>query len=438
MPVYAHAKIATQQPSNVVGIRITADSPPEKPTKLGVAIDTSGSMAGSRIESVKQCLKVVINRLRVGDCLTVVGFSDAASMVLPNFVVSSDNRAHALNCIDGLVADGGTNAESAITALGTLYQTDKPDAVLFLTDGHINQGISSGSGLLSLINSYLSGVPFFTLGYGEGHNADLLRRLALKTKATYTFAEDEMALPASMGELLASLQYEVAKGLSFTIPSGWTCLEPNFDSTDSKYQFGSIIADKATWALFSVETVDNAQISRDLSVVVQGSGQAVPVIFDDSMDSLLVTEQQYRCTVGKAMDSVANFLDQGDSTAAKALLTSTIGELRSNASAASRPLVIRMIAQVEEMLEECNKAAYSTPPRHGGPTLGRSPPPLAFRSRGMGANYSTQRGGSGSGGGDVDYLFSSPTIMRATTQMVADYSVSSPAGGSDPIQQSSL
>jgi len=349
MPVYASAKIAKQQGTNktIVGVRITADSPPMKPTKLGVAIDTSGSMDGSRINSVKQCLKVLINRLRVGDCISVVGFADTASMILSNYTISADNRDQALSNIDSLSADGGTNAESAITAFGALYQNDKPDAVLFLTDGHINQGISSGSGLLSLIKSYLSGVPFFTLGYGEGHNADLLRKLALRTKATYTFAEDEMVLPASMGELLASLQYEVAKGLAFNIPNGWTCMEPNFESTESKYEFGSIIADKSTWALFAI---DDAAIGSTVTISASVDGQTIPITFDESIDSMLVTEQEFRCVVGKAMDSVATFLEQSNVAEAKTTLTNTIAYLKYDNVAASRPLVIRMIAHVEDMM----------------------------------------------------------------------------------------
>jgi hypothetical protein len=438
MPAYAHAQIASLSGSNVIGIRMTGNNPLDKPTKLGVAIDTSGSMSGSRIDSVKRCLKVVINRLRVGDTITVVGFSDAAQIILPNFTVTPTNRSDALNLIDGLVADGGTNAESAITALGSMYQTGKPDAVLFLTDGHINQGISSISGLISLINSYISGVPFYTLGYGEGHNADLLRRLALRTKATYTFAEDEMALPASMGELLASLQYEVAKKVTFVIPAGWTCLEPNYDSTDSNYEFGSIIADKPTWALFSVGTMTREQIGNSLSLTVQYSdlsAQTVQVVFDDTMDSLVVVEQDYRCTVGKAMDSVANYLDRGNTTGAKTLLTATISTLKSNSAAAARPLVIRMIAQLEELLEECNNYGYSTPPTRSGASM-RSPPPLSFRTRGLGANYSAQRDGS-SVGATPDYMFSSPTVIRATSQMVDDYSDAN-ARDADPMQQSSV
>ena len=433
MPVYASAKIAKQQGTNknIMGVRITADSPPMKPTKLGVAIDTSGSMDGSRITSVKQCLKVLINRLRIGDCISVVGFADSASIILSNYTISADNRVQALNNIDSLSANGGTNAESAITALGALYQNEKPDAVLFLTDGHINQGISSGSGLLSLIKSYLARVPFFTLGYGEGHNADLLRKLALRTKATYTFAEDEMVLPASMGELLASLQYEVAKGLVFTIPNGWTCMEPNFENADSKYEFGSIIADKSTWALFAM---DDTATAAPASMTASVDGQVIPITFDDSIDSMLVTEQEFRCVVGKAMDSVATFLEQSNVPAAKTMLTDTIAHLKYDNVAASRPLVIRMIAQVEEMLEMCNNSSYTTPPRRGGSPHMGSPPALAFRSRGMGANYSTQRGGSG--GGTTDYLFSTPTLINATVQMVADYS--SPGRANDPTEQSSV
>ena len=423
MPVYIHAKVSkspSPTTSGLIGIRITGDSPVVKPTRLAVAIDTSGSMEGERIDSVKRCLKVVINRLRVDDVLSVVGFSSTSTNILSEFVISEANRATALQSIDSLVADGGTNAEVAIAALGAIYRNEKPDAMLFLTDGHINEGISSRAGLYSLLSSHMGSVPFFTLGYGESHNADLLRYLALKTNATYTFAEDETALPASMGELLTSLQYEVAKNVSFTVPTGWTCLEPNYDRTDSKYEFGSIVADKPTWALFSLAPGTQLASYPVCSVKLQRQELSMPVILDDSINNLDVVEQEYRCLVGKTMESFATLFERSDVENASTELKGVLETLRSDPDAAIRPLVIRMIAQLEELLEECNRT-LRTPTRVRRRDV--SPPSLAYRSRGMGANYATQRGTS-TNRGVTEYLFSSPAVRHNTVQIVNDYSQS--------------
>jgi hypothetical protein len=433
MPVYANTKMLREPDSTtngVIGIRITGDIPVIKPTCLAVAVDTSGSMSGERIDSVKRCLKVIINRMRVNDIITVIAFSSTSTIILSNFLISEISRSLALEKIDELVADGGTNAEAAISTLGTIYQNDKPDAALFLTDGHINEGICSNDGLHSLLKSYLKCVPFFTIGYGESHNAELLRHLALKTKATYTFAESETALPASMGELLSSLQHEVAKNVLFSIPNGWTCLEPNSDNTNLKYEFGSIIADKATWGLFSISP--NTQIPSSLTCVYIQQNQEIiiPIVFNDSIHTHDIIEQEYRCIVGKSMDKFATLFEQGNTDDALAELKITVETLRSNTEVANRPLVIRMIAQMEEMIAEC-KESLSTPSR--GRRRRNTPPSLLYRSRGIGANYSSQRGTTTTRG-VPEYLFSSPTVIHETTQMIDEFSQID----NDPINESSL
>jgi hypothetical protein len=88
-------------------------------------------------------------------------------------------------------------------------------------------------------------------------------------------------------------------------------MEPNVESGDTKYEFGSIIADKSTWALFAIDDTAAATLAS-VSISATVDGQVIPITFDDSIDSMLVTEQDFRCVVGKAMDSVATFLEQSN------------------------------------------------------------------------------------------------------------------------------
>jgi hypothetical protein len=61
-----------------------------------------------------------------------------------------------------LTADGGTNMEAGISMLGSLFTaggSDHPDSLVLLTDGFVNEGITSLAGIHSLLNSYLPNLP---------------------------------------------------------------------------------------------------------------------------------------------------------------------------------------------------------------------------------------------------------------------------------------
>ena len=429
MPVNVNISYATRPTSTekgILGVKVTCDTPVAKAIHMGLAIDTSGSMDGERIESVKRTLGVLISRLRVGDSITIVGFNQAASVVLAGHIISDTNRAEAIQLVNELQAGGGTNFEAGFTGLGALLQggtaSVQPfDAVVVLTDGHANEGITSAAGLGSLIKSYMKGMPVYTLGYGEDHNADLLRALSIRSQGTYTYIGEETILPASMGDLMASLQDEVAKSAVLSTPANWVCVEAGAE-TAGIYDFGSLIAGKPVWAIFEIPPTSDAGPAT-LTLTYKQFGVAanltVTGTIDTALDQLDVLEQLLRCKTSKALDVVATALGTHDVDKALSVLNATIAEI-SSSPAAMRPLAIRMKAQLEEMLETANAAKRAAGRfRHGGgAALGRMASNAA-------SNYGTQRGVTSSGGGaPAVALFSSPRMIDAATAHVTQYSQS--------------
>jgi len=271
----------------------------------------------------------------------------------------------------------------------------------------------------------MNGVPTYTLGYGEDHNSDLLRALSTRTQGTYTYIGEEIVLPASMGDLMASLQDEVAKSATLTVPPNWTCLEMGSDTNGRSYEFGSLIADKPVWAVFEVAPtnivgVDSLNLTyKQFGVAENQTCVASP---SNTLDRLDVLEQYLRCTTSAALDKVAKALNTFDVNTAKNILTTSIDAINTS-EAGTRPLAIRMKAQLEEMMEEANKAETQAPPIYrmgrghpgGTPGLGRLVTSTA-------SNYATQRGVGSNGGGETVALFSSPRMLEQQTQHVAHYS----------------
>jgi hypothetical protein len=305
--------------------------------------------------------------------------------------------------------------ECGIVGIGSSLGEEMPDAVVLLTDGQVNQGITSAAGLGSLIRSYLQAVPVYTLGYGEDHNAGLLKALASRTQGTYTYVNNELVLPESVGDLLGGLQSEVAKAATILFPQTWTCLELATVEKPGEYQIGSLIADKPTWVIFKVPAgFEGAEVTIRYKACDSAEFTTKTCTIDSSLDVLDITEQELRCQTARTLEEIGAMLQQGTFRGAKIKLNVMLDLL--NASVSSRrPLVIHMKAQIEEMIEDVKRMEMGTPDR-------RQITAMAMRTTSLGANYSAQRGVTGGGA-----VFSSPRQREARTQMVTLYSQEDPA-----------
>lgn len=419
MNVTAHAswmREPTAAEEGVLGIRIMSDSPVARAIHIGLVLDTSGSMEGDRIAAVKRTLTVMIQRLQDGDKISVVGFSDVATRLFMSHTLDATNRAESIKTVERLDADGGTNMEAGIVALGEMFQgdSDKPNALVLLTDGQVNQGIVTTAGLASILRSYLPSVPVYTLGYGSDHNAELLRALSARTQATYTYIDNEIALPASIGDLLGGLQNEVASTSAVTFPvTGWKCLELN-PAEAGRYEAGSLIADKPSWVMFSVAFGSEARLSLHYTNSTSRTSAHVPIMIGTELAVGDVTDQYLRCKTARVLSDVTDLLKQNRIREAKVLLT-VCRELLTNA--VQTTLVIRMKAQVDELYEEVVQSENESPQRRRG--VRSNIDAIAMRTSSTAQNYSAQRGVTG--GLNVDSIFSSPAMIRHRTRMVEQY-----------------
>jgi hypothetical protein len=419
----SYSSAPTAEKPGILGVQILSDSPITRPIHIGLVLDTSGSMEGERLSAVKKTLTVLIDKLQDADIISVVGFSVTAEIILKTLQITSENRAAALEQIGKLVAEGGTNMEAGVTALGCMYKnsTNLPNAIVLLTDGQINQGIATSAGLASLLKSYLPLIPVYTLGYGEDHNSDLLRSLSARTQATYTYINNEIVLPSSIGDLLGGLQNEVAKTASILFPESYKCLENFVNEVPTTYHIGSLIAEKPTWVVFEVPFGASGwlQLNYTLTGTVGLEVVTKEIVIDESLDKLDVVEQLLRCKTAAALNEVSILLAANSIAAAKQTLTVALNILKIS-EACDRPLVIRMKAQLEEMVEEVGKYVNSPPNYMRGGQQNTAA--MVFQTSSTAANYSAQRGITGG----ADRLFSSPRQIQRAVEMVTQYSQQTP------------
>ncbi|MEI7834456.1 MAG: VWA domain-containing protein, partial [bacterium] len=147
--------------------------------------DTSGSMAGDKIEQSKKALSFCLNNLNKGDRFNIITFSsDVRAWETTLQPVTPENVKRALDAVNAMRGNGGTDINSALRA-ALMNLGDRPAAetglpvVIFLTDGQPTVGEQVDANILNNVTKInVSKARIFNFGVGEDYNVQLLDKLA--------------------------------------------------------------------------------------------------------------------------------------------------------------------------------------------------------------------------------------------------------------------
>jgi hypothetical protein len=368
---------------------------------LALLLDTSGSMDGDRITALKRTLHLLVDSLVDKDCLTIISYSSEAHIHAKGTVLNAETRTELHGLIDGLIADGGTNMEAAIVALREADLSIPVDSVFILTDGHINQGITGGAGLQTLlVRSIPIGTPVNTLGFGTDHNSKILRDMAMRSCGTYTFADKDELLPAIIGDIVGGLQSTVGKRGKITIPEGWTCCELG-EVENGIYSTGTLIAEKPQWVVMKAPTgtaKPNITFEWLAGLVTHMISYTTNVVSE--MD---IASQRDRCFVAKVFVEASAAIEQDNRSQARTILRDAKTVL-DRSIAKDTTFVVQLYAQIDQMLEEIQHMA-----------------PAAILSR-MATGTAVLGNQRGILTGGDPRAFSSPLQVNTSSQMTTRYS----------------
>lgn len=177
------------------------------PKDLVFVFDTSGSMAGEKIEQAKRALLFCLNSLDERDRFQVIRFSTEAEPLFDGLRPADKGHvARAKEFVEGFKATGGTAISDALAAALKASSAKEPgrmQAVVFLTDGQPTLGDTTPDGILKLVDAADSPFKVFPFGVGTDINTHLLDRIAEETKAA-----TEYVLPTEDIEVKVSRFYE--------------------------------------------------------------------------------------------------------------------------------------------------------------------------------------------------------------------------------------
>jgi len=206
-----------------------ATSTPAMPRALTFVVDISGSMSGDKLLQAKAALRQAVQGLGPRDVFRIIAFSSGVQQFRDGFTpATGSTRAAALQFVDALEANGGTNIAGALDAAFAV----RPDAarlplVVFLTDGVPSVGEQDPERLAALAAGGLGRTRVFTVGVGHDVNTYLLERLAAEGRGAAEFVAPAADVEVAMGSLLGKLRYPAMTNLRIVAsPVRFEQLEP--------------------------------------------------------------------------------------------------------------------------------------------------------------------------------------------------------------------
>jgi Ca-activated chloride channel family protein len=163
------------------------------PLAIAVALDTSGSMGGEKIEHAKESVIRLIRDMRDDDEIAMVRFSSRSEMIQPLAPVGRV-RSSLIARVEALEAGGGTNIPSALSqALATLADAGKGRVrrVVLASDG-LDDGRASSE--LQARQSAERGTTVSSMGIGLDFDAAYMGGVAQAGHGNFAFVEDASAL----------------------------------------------------------------------------------------------------------------------------------------------------------------------------------------------------------------------------------------------------
>ena len=185
-------------------------------------IDVSGSMFdANKLPLVKSSLKLLVNNLREKDRVAIVVYAGAAGEILPS--TSGADKQKIMDALESLQAGGSTAGGAGIKLAYSIaeknFAKDGNNRVILCTDGDFNVGVSSSSGLESLIESKRkTGIYLTVLGYGMGnYKDDKLQILAQKGNGNHAYIDNIQEANKVLVNEFGSTMYTVAKDVKIQV-----------------------------------------------------------------------------------------------------------------------------------------------------------------------------------------------------------------------------
>lgn len=155
-----------------------------KGDRIAFIVDTSGSMLGDRIATLRSQLASAITEMSETSSFVVISFATDATIMgdkLEWTDATVKNKGWARQAVNGLVADGNTEPLRAFEKLMKIRP--KPEAIFFMTDGQFDETV------VAWIEQHNKGpkVRIHCICFEDNSGEGRMKQIAVDSGGTYTF-----------------------------------------------------------------------------------------------------------------------------------------------------------------------------------------------------------------------------------------------------------
>ena len=175
-----YALLMLLPPEQVINLEATN----QQKREVVFIIDTSGSMHGQALSAAKDALFFGLTQLTENDKFNIIEFNSYAQALFKKTVDANNNHIdQAVDFIDGLSADGGTNMAPALSAATQQAPSDQfLKQIIFITDG----SIGNEAQLFNQISQEINSARLFTVAIGAAPNNYFMEKAAVIGRGSYT------------------------------------------------------------------------------------------------------------------------------------------------------------------------------------------------------------------------------------------------------------
>jgi Ca-activated chloride channel family protein len=171
------------------------------PKDVVFVVDTSGSMAGAKLQQAKKALQFCVENLNTDDRFEIVRFSTEAESLFGKLSeADSEHRKRASNFVADLKPIGGTAIADALqTAFkARTEKSERPFVIIFLTDGLPTVGTRNPDEIVADVKK-AGDARIFSFGIGSDVNTQLLDQIAEGTRAfsQYVLENEDLEVKVS-------------------------------------------------------------------------------------------------------------------------------------------------------------------------------------------------------------------------------------------------
>lgn len=184
-------------------------------------VDTSGSMQGGSMKQAKASLQLAVLQLNNKDSFNIIAFDDETELLFPiTQMVSAENIKNALEFIEDLSADGGTEmyrplSNSLMMKKNEMQSVKAIRQIVFITDG----AVANEFELMQLLNTAQGSFRLYTVGIGAAPNGYFMKKAAQFGRGSYVFIQNQHEVQQKVSHFMTKISQPAISNIKLTFDS---------------------------------------------------------------------------------------------------------------------------------------------------------------------------------------------------------------------------